>query len=77
MELPPVEADRDACRVVHGVFEGVRHHFAHAALVDVAHGKDVDAGFFYDFAFLGIEIARADDDDVARLGLGLEAQQVD
>ena len=60
-----VEADGDAGGVVHGVFDGVGHDFAHAALVDVAHGEDVNAGFFCDFAFVGVEIARADDDDVA------------
>src|SRR5437868_4617398 len=68
-----VEADGDAGGVVHGILYGVGHHFSHAALVDVAHGEDVNAGFLRDFALVGIEIARADDDDIARLGLGLES----
>src|SRR5258708_6304915 len=72
-----IEAHGDTRSVVHRVFEGVRHDFAHAALVNIAHGEDVDAGFLYDFAFLGVEVARADDDDVAGLGFGLEAQKVD
>jgi len=36
---------------------------------NIAHGKDVDAGFLHDFAFLGVEIAGADDDDVAQARL--------
>src|SRR5260370_23152028 len=72
-----IEADGDAGGVVHGVLESVGHDFAHAALVNVAHGEDVDAGFFDDFTFLGVEIAGADDDDVAGLCFGLEAEKVD
>src|SRR5882762_4937164 len=53
-----IEADGDAGGVVHGVLEGVGHDFAHAALVNVAHGEDVDAGFRDDFAFLGVEIVK-------------------
>jgi len=45
------------------------------AFVNVAHGEDVDAGFFDDFAFLGVEIASANDDDVAGFGFGLEAER--
>src|SRR6266852_3405314 len=72
-----IEADGDAGGVVHGVLEGVGHDFAHAALVDVAHGEDVDAGYLDDLSFLGVEIAGTDDDDVAGLGFGLEAEKVD
>ena len=60
-----VEADGDAGGVVHGVFHGVGHDFAHAALVDVAHGENVDAGFFDESAFVGVEIAHTDEDDIA------------
>src|SRR5260370_16417629 len=59
-----IEADGDACGVIHGVLESVGHDFAHAALVNVAHGEDVDAGFLDDFAFLRVEVARANDDDI-------------
>jgi len=71
----PIEADGDAGGVVHGVLQSVGHDFAHAAFVNVAHGEDVDAGFFDDFAFLGVEIASANDDDVAGFGFGLEAEK--
>jgi len=37
----------------------------------------VDAGSLDDLAFLGVEIARADDDDIAGFGFRLEAQKVD
>src|SRR5712692_11249228 len=63
-----IEADGDAGGVVYGVLEGLGHDVAHAALVNVAHGEDVDARFLDDFAFLGVEITGADDDDVARFG---------
>ena len=33
--------------------------------------------FFDDFTFLSVEVARADDDDVAGFGFGLEAEQID
>src|SRR5712692_36598 len=72
-----VQADGDAGGVVHGVLEGLGHDVPHAALVDVAHSEDMDAGFFDDFAFLRVEIAGADDDDVAGFGFGLEAEKVD
>src|SRR6266852_1568694 len=72
-----IEADRDAGGVVHGVLESLGHDVAHAALVNVAHGEDMNAGFLDDFAFLRVEITGADDDDVARFGFGLEAEQVD
>jgi len=72
-----IQADGDAGGVVHGVFEGVGHDFAHAAFIDVAHGEDVDTGFFRDFAFLSVEVARADDDDIARFGFRLEAHEID
>ena len=72
-----IQANGDAGGVVHGVLEGVGHDFAHAALVHVAHGEDVDAGFLDDFAFLGVEIAGTDDHDVAGFGLGLEAEKID
>src|SRR5260370_39349646 len=68
-----IEADGDAGGVVHGVLESVGHDFAHAALVYVAHGEDVDAGFFHDFALLGVEIARTDNHDVAGLRFRLAA----
>ena len=57
-------------------FNGVGHDFAHAAFVDIAHGENVDAGFFDDFAFLGVEIAGTDDDDVAGLGFRFEAAEI-
>src|SRR5712692_3267029 len=72
-----IQADGNACRIVHGVLEGVGHDFAHAALINIAHGEDVDAGFLDDFAFLGVEVARTHNDDVAGLGLGLESEKVD
>src|SRR5256885_13755025 len=72
-----IEADGDAGGVVPGVLEGVRHDFAHAPLVNVAHGEDVDAGFFYDFAFLGAGIAGTNDNDVAGFGFGLETGKID
>src|SRR5258708_24025776 len=72
-----IEADGDAGGVVHGVLEGVGHDFAHTALVNVAHGENVNAGFFDDFAFLGVEVARTNDDDVAGFGFGLGAQKGD
>jgi len=34
-------------------------------------------GFFCDFAFLSVEVARADDDDVARLSFRLETHKID
>src|SRR5258708_12694438 len=71
-----IEADGDAGGVVHGVLEGVGHDFAHAALVNIAHGENVDAGFLHGFAFLGVEIAGPDADGVARLGFGLEPIKV-
>ena len=67
-----VQADGNAGRVVHGLFQGLRQHVAQAALIDIAHSEDVNAGFLYDFAFLGIQVARANDHDVAGLGFGLE-----
>ena len=67
-----VQADGNASRVVHGVFQGFGHDVTQAALVDIAHGEDVNAGFLYDFAFLGIQVARSNDYDIARLGFGLE-----
>src|SRR5207253_4256960 len=72
-----IQADGDTGGIVHGVLEGFGHHVAQAALVNVAHSEDVNAGFLDDFAFLGVEIARADDDDVARLGFWLEAEEID
>src|SRR5258706_12829681 len=72
-----IEADGDAGGVVHGVLERVGHDFAHAALVNVAHGEDVGGGFFDDFAFLGVGNASANDDDVAGFGLGLESAKID
>src|SRR6266581_3744058 len=72
-----IEADGDACGVVHGVLQGFGHDVAQATLVNVAHGEDVDAGFLDDFAFLRVEIPGTDNDDVARLGLGFKAEKVD
>ena len=57
-------------------FKRVGHHFAHPALVNVAHGEDMDARLLDDFSFLRVEIPRTDNHDVARLGFGLESQQV-
>ena len=37
----------------------------------------MNPGFLDDFAFLGIQIAGTDDDDVAGFGFGLETQKVD
>ena len=37
----------------------------------------MDAGFLDDFAFLGVEIAGADDDNVAGFGFWLEAEEID
>ncbi len=56
-----IEADGDAGGVVHGVLQGFGHDVAQAALVNVAHGENTDAGFLDDFALLGVEIARADE----------------
>src|SRR5437667_10718970 len=71
-----VQADGDSSGVVHSVFEGFRHDIAHAALVDIAHGENVDTGFLDDFAFLSIEVARADNDDVSRLGFRSETSKI-
>src|SRR6516162_9618303 len=71
-----VQTDGDASGVVHSIFEGFRHDIAHAALVNVAHGENVYPGFLDDFAFLGIEVARADNDDVSWLGFGSETAKV-
>ena len=49
------------------------HHFAHAALVNIAHGENVHAGFFHQAALLGVELANAHQHDVARLDHGLDA----
>src|SRR5262249_43914694 len=49
---------------------------AHAALVNVAHREDVNTGFLYDFAFLRVEVARSDDDNIAGFGFGLEAAEI-
>ncbi len=72
-----IKTDGDARGIVHRIFQRVGHHFAHAALVNVAHGEDVNAGLFYDFAFLRVQIPRTDDHDVAGFCLGLESEQVD
>ena len=71
-----VEADGDACRVVACKAQGFGHHFAHAALVDVAHRKNVHAGFLDQAAFFRIEIADADQRDIARLDHRSYAAQV-
>ena len=71
-----VQAYGDAVGVVGGVFQGVGHDFAHAALVNVAHGEDANAGFFDQAALLGVEIANAHQHDILRLDFRLEAQQV-
>src|SRR5437660_8481856 len=52
-------SDLDASGIVHGVLEGFGHYVTQAALINVAHGEDVDAGFLDDFPFLGVEIGRA------------------
>src|SRR5713101_5519609 len=72
-----VQADGNAGGVVQGVFEGVTHDFAHAALVDVAHSENMDAGFLDDLAFLSVEIPRANNNDVARFGFRFETKKVD
>src|SRR6266576_1890973 len=72
-----IEADGDASGIVHGVLEGFGHYVTQAALINVAHGEDVDAGFLDDFPFLGVEIASADDDDIGGFGFRLEAEEVD
>src|ERR1700722_12822448 len=71
-----VEADGNAGGVVHGVLYRVGHDFAHAALIDVSHGENVDAGFFGDLALVGVEIARANDHDVAWLSFRLESHKI-
>ena len=71
-----VQADSDARGVVHSVFEGFRHDIAHAALVNVAHGENVDPGFLDDLPFLSIEVARADNDDVSWLGFRSETSKI-
>jgi hypothetical protein len=71
-----VQTDGDARGVIHGVFQGFRHDVAHAALVNIAHGENVDTGFLDDFAFLSVEVARADNDDVSRLGFRLETSKI-
>src|SRR5882672_3925888 len=72
-----IEAHCDARRIVHRIFQRVGHYFTHPALINIAHGEDVNAGLFYDFAFLRVQIPRTDDDDVTWLGFGLESEQVD
>jgi len=55
----------------------VGHNFAHAALVNIAHGKDVDADFFTILRSWASRSRAPTDDDVARLGFGLESEEID
>jgi hypothetical protein len=57
--------------------DGLIHHGAQAALVDIAHGEGADAAVAH-LRFLGcVHIAQPDDDGMARIDLGTVAQQVD
>src|SRR5580658_3440456 len=62
-----IEADGDSVGVVTCKFDCLAHHFAQAALVDVAHGEDMYAGILDEAALLRVKVAHADQHDVARL----------
>ena len=73
-----IQAD-DGARgvVVGGDANGVAHHFAHAAFVDVAHGEGVHAGILDQAPLLRIKLTHADEHHVARLDLGVKAAEID
>ena len=72
-----VQAYGRAVGIVGHETQRLTHHVAHAALIDIAHGKNVDAGLLDQAALFRIQIAHANKRDVTRLGLRLVTEQFD
>src|SRR5260370_7773477 len=76
--IDPIHIERDviAGGAASGHAEGFLHDGAHAAFVDVAHGKDFDSGFADVFFFKVIDVADADEHAIFRLHFGREVVYV-
>src|SRR5579864_6225430 len=76
--IDPVHVERDvvAGGAASGHAQGFFDDRAHAALVDIAHGIDLDPGLFDVLLLAGIDIAYAHQDTVFRLHFGREVVDV-
>src|SRR5208282_858919 len=72
--IDPVHVERDvvAGSSMSGHAESLLHDGAHAALVDVAHGKNLDSGLANVFLFEVVDVANADEHAIFRLHFGGE-----
>src|SRR6478672_1778738 len=59
-----------------GHAQGFFHDGAHATLVDVAHGEDLDSGFADVFLLVRIDVADADQNAIFRVNLWREVEDV-
>src|ERR1051326_4166669 len=76
--IDPIHVERDmvAGSATSGHAQGFFHDGAHAALVDVAHGEDADAGAMNVFFLYRVNVADADQHAIFRLDLGREIEDV-
>src|ERR1700691_1069576 len=72
--IDPVHVERDviAGGPASGHAQGLFHHSTHAALVNVAHGEDANAGATHVFLFNRIDVSHSHQHTVLRLHLGRE-----
>src|SRR5512142_2524392 len=76
--VDPIHVERDvvAGSVASGNAQRFFNHGAHTALIDIAHGIDLNAGFLDVFFFAGVHVADADQHTVLWLHLWFEAVNV-
>src|SRR5580658_2101776 len=71
-----VQAHDDSRRIVTRKSQRFRHHFAHPALVNIAHGENMHAGIFHQAPLFGVQIANSHQHHVPRFHHRLDAGQI-